>query len=121
MLVALGRAEEALVLLDPLTHESEASGYVDRLIPALAIQALALHALGRGEAALAALVRALALAEPEGYIRTFADMGDPMTSADHQPRRRSRRPTCGPRVPRYPADPAARPTQSPLLLRPSRR
>jgi LuxR family maltose regulon positive regulatory protein len=80
LLVGLGRAEEALTILDPLIHESEATGYVDRLIPALAIQALALHALGRGEAAREALGRALALAEPEGYIRTFADMGKPMTS-----------------------------------------
>jgi LuxR family maltose regulon positive regulatory protein len=79
LLVGLGRAEEALAILDPLIHESEATGYVDRLIPALAIQALALHALGRGEAATEALGRALALAEPERYIRTFADMGEPMT------------------------------------------
>jgi LuxR family maltose regulon positive regulatory protein len=80
LLFGLGRAEEALAILAPLIHESEATGYVDRLIPALAIQALALHALGRGEAATEALGSALALAEPEGYIRTFADMGDPMTS-----------------------------------------
>lgn len=78
LLVGLGRAEEALAILDPVIHEAEACGYVDRLIPALAIQALALHGLGRGEAATAALGRALALAEPEGYIRTFADMGEPM-------------------------------------------
>ena len=78
LLVGLGRAEEALAILDPLIHEAEASGYVDRLIPALAIQALALYALGREDAATEALGRALALAEPERYIRTFADMGEPM-------------------------------------------
>ncbi|HEY7022590.1 MAG TPA: LuxR C-terminal-related transcriptional regulator [Ktedonobacterales bacterium] len=80
LLVGLGRAEEALAILDPLIHESEAVGYVDRLIPALAIQALALHALGRKEDATATLGRALALAEPEGYIRTFADMGELMAT-----------------------------------------
>ena len=53
LLVGLGRAEEALAILDPVIHEAEACGYVDRLIPALAIQALALHGLGRGEAATA--------------------------------------------------------------------
>ena len=78
MLVGLGRAEEALAILDPLIHEAEATGYMDKLIPALAMQALALHALGREEAAREALGRALALAEPERYIRTFADMGEPM-------------------------------------------
>jgi LuxR family maltose regulon positive regulatory protein len=80
LLVGLGRAEEALAILDPLISEAEATGYMDRLIPALAVQALALQALGRKESARAALGRALALAEPERYIRTFADMGEPMTT-----------------------------------------
>ena len=79
LLVGLGRAEEALAILDPLIHEAEATGYIDRLIPALAVRALALYALGREGAAREALGRALALAEPERYIRTFADMGEPMT------------------------------------------
>mgnify|MGYP005860928529 CR=1 FL=1 len=35
-------------------------------------------AAGGGERSLAALARALALAEPEGYVRTFADLGAPM-------------------------------------------
>jgi LuxR family transcriptional regulator, maltose regulon positive regulatory protein len=80
LLIRLGRAEEALAILDPLISEAEATGYMDMLIPALATQTLALHALGREEAARAALGRALALAEPERYIRTFADMGEPMAA-----------------------------------------
>jgi LuxR family maltose regulon positive regulatory protein len=80
LLVGLGRAEEALAILDPLIHEAEATGYIDKLIPAHAVRALALHALGRDEAAREALGRALALAEPERYIRTFADMGEPMAA-----------------------------------------
>jgi LuxR family maltose regulon positive regulatory protein len=78
LLVGLGRAEEALAILDPLIHEAEATGYIDKLIPALAVRALALYALAREGAAREALGRALALAEPERYIRTFADLGEPM-------------------------------------------
>jgi LuxR family maltose regulon positive regulatory protein len=85
LLIRLGRAEEALAILDPLISEAQATGYIDKLIPALAVRALALHALGRAGAAREgaaeeALGRALALAEPERYIRTFADMGEPMTT-----------------------------------------
>jgi LuxR family maltose regulon positive regulatory protein len=80
LLVGLGRAEEALAILDPLIREAEATGYIDKLIPAQAIQALALHALERDAAAREALGRALSLAEPERYIRTFADMGKPMAT-----------------------------------------
>jgi LuxR family maltose regulon positive regulatory protein len=44
------------------------------------LRALAQQALGDIPAALAALERALALAEPEGYVRVFADEGPPMTA-----------------------------------------
>jgi LuxR family maltose regulon positive regulatory protein len=42
------------------------------------LQALALQACGDGERALAALGRALTLAEPGGYVRIFTDEGVPM-------------------------------------------
>lgn len=44
-------------------------------IQVLSLQALILQALGRREAACSALARALALAEPGGFIRTFLDLG----------------------------------------------
>jgi LuxR family transcriptional regulator, maltose regulon positive regulatory protein len=44
------------------------------------LQALARQTLGDIPAALAALERAMMLAEPEGYVRIFADEGPPMTS-----------------------------------------
>ena len=44
------------------------------------LQALAHQALGDIPAALACLERALTLAEPEGYVRVFADEGPPMAS-----------------------------------------
>jgi LuxR family maltose regulon positive regulatory protein len=47
-------------------------------IPILALQALALAAHGDRAQALSALLRALALAEPEGYLRVFMDEGSRM-------------------------------------------
>jgi len=44
------------------------------------LQALALQARGEEEQALAALKRALLLAEPEGYVRTFVDEGAPLAT-----------------------------------------
>ena len=44
----------------------------------LIVQALAHRAQGDTTAALAALERALTLAEPEGYVRTFVDEGEAM-------------------------------------------
>ena len=48
------------------------------MIEILVLEAMALRALNDEPGALAALERALALAEPEGYARTFADEGKPM-------------------------------------------
>jgi len=47
-------------------------------IEILSLQALAYDALNDRPRALTALERALVLAEPEGYIRTFVDEGTPM-------------------------------------------
>jgi LuxR family maltose regulon positive regulatory protein len=46
----------------------------------LVLQALVHQAQGDLPAALAPLARALALAEPEGYVRIFVDEGSPMTT-----------------------------------------
>jgi LuxR family maltose regulon positive regulatory protein len=48
------------------------------VIEILVVQALALQAQGNVSQALASLERALALAEPEGYVRIFVDEGEPM-------------------------------------------
>jgi len=42
------------------------------------VQALALQAQGNVSQALASMERALALADPEGYVRIFVDEGEPM-------------------------------------------
>jgi LuxR family maltose regulon positive regulatory protein len=50
------------------------------LVNALAVQTLALHAASEPSAACVALERALRLAEPEGFVRSFADLGQPMAA-----------------------------------------
>ena len=47
-------------------------------IQVLVLQTMAQQACGDDEQALAALTRALSLAEPEGYVRSFIDEGAPM-------------------------------------------
>ncbi|MEP7357435.1 MAG: LuxR C-terminal-related transcriptional regulator, partial [Anaerolineales bacterium] len=78
VLLAQGRWLEAGGLLGRLQRAAEAAGRHGRLIEILALEALRLQALGQDEAALAALDRAVKLAEPEGYARVFLDEGAPM-------------------------------------------
>jgi len=78
--LAQDRAEEALVVLEPLLAPVEAAGAFLCVIEVCALKALALHALGDTSAALASLERSLALAEPEGYVRTYLNEGEPMTA-----------------------------------------
>jgi LuxR family maltose regulon positive regulatory protein len=68
----------ALTLLGQLLQAAEAEGRLGVVIEALALQALAQWQSGDRAGALASLERALRLAEPEGYIRLFADLGMPM-------------------------------------------
>jgi LuxR family maltose regulon positive regulatory protein len=76
--IAQGRPDEALRLLERLLTVVEAAGAVGSTIEILALQAMAWQARGGTEQALIALGRALSLAEPEGYVRTFIDEGKPM-------------------------------------------
>ena len=59
-------------------EQAEAHGRMWNLIEILVLHALARQVQEDVEGALAALVRALSLAEPEGYVRTFVDEGLPM-------------------------------------------
>ena len=70
--------DDALGLLVGLLGGAEASGRVRSVIKILALQALAFQAQGDQGQAMSALGRALSLAEPEGYVRTFIDEGEPM-------------------------------------------
>jgi LuxR family maltose regulon positive regulatory protein len=76
--MAQSRLDEAQQLLARLLAATEAAGRMGRVIEICVLQALAVSAQGNIEQALPLLARALTLAEPEGYIRTFVDEGAPM-------------------------------------------
>ena len=78
--------EQAIGLLARLLETAEAEERTGSIIEILVVQALAYEAKGdlagailqgRGSA-IASLERALILAEPEGYVRIFAEHGEPM-------------------------------------------
>jgi LuxR family maltose regulon positive regulatory protein len=71
---------EATGLLERLLPAAEAGGRTGRVIEILILRALACQARRDIPAALACLDRAVTLAEPEGYIRLFADEGLPLAS-----------------------------------------
>ena len=71
---------ETTGLLRRLLDAAERGGRAGSVTEILALQALTEQARGDGQAAIALLRRAVTLAEPEGYVRTFLDEGMPMTS-----------------------------------------
>ena len=72
--------EEAARLLERLLRAAEAGQRSGTVIEILILQALAHQARGDIPAGVVPLQRAVQLAEPEGYIRIFADEGPPMAS-----------------------------------------
>jgi LuxR family maltose regulon positive regulatory protein len=80
LLIAQGRADDALRALASLPALAEQRGRPGLLIEVYALQALAWQALGQAERALDALERALVAAEPEGHVRVLLDEGEPMRS-----------------------------------------
>jgi LuxR family maltose regulon positive regulatory protein len=78
ILIALERSDEAARLLSQLLEAVEAGGHTSGMIEVLMLQALASQASGDEDQAMGALERALALAEPKGFIRVFVDEGPPM-------------------------------------------
>ena len=78
LLIAQDRSNAALVLLHSLVPIAEWRQRPGMLIEIYVLQALALHAQGSLDRAMAALEHAISVAEPEGYVRVFADEGAPM-------------------------------------------
>jgi LuxR family maltose regulon positive regulatory protein len=76
--LARGEAAEAVSLLARLLGPAEMAGRFGVVIEILALQALALQATGKLLPALGSLEQALVLAQPEGYVRVFADHGESM-------------------------------------------
>ena len=70
--------DDAQSLLARLLEAAEAGSRTGSALEIWVLQALAHQARGDIDAALAALERALELAEPEGYVRLFVDEGPPM-------------------------------------------
>jgi LuxR family maltose regulon positive regulatory protein len=70
--------ERALALLETLLQVAQEEGRMGVSIEALALQALAHDRRREVAGAMTSLERALRLAEPEGYVRRFADLGLPM-------------------------------------------
>lgn len=78
VLLAQGEHRRARELLARLTAEAEAGGRAASVAGAEAVLALVHQAAGDTGAALAALERALAPARPQGAVRLFLDLGEPM-------------------------------------------
>ncbi len=78
-LMATGEAEQALPLLARLQASAESGSRGRAVVELLILQSLAHQASGREADALETLERALILAEPEGYVRSFADEGEAMS------------------------------------------
>jgi LuxR family transcriptional regulator, maltose regulon positive regulatory protein len=81
--------ERAQALLERLCQATEAEGRAGVQIEALALEALAHWRRGERAGALTALERALRLAEPDGYVRLFADLGLPMARLLQEARSRA--------------------------------
>jgi LuxR family maltose regulon positive regulatory protein len=76
ILVQQGRLEEGGRLLTRLKPAAESAGRAGRLMQIQVLQAQVLQAAGDQASAVAALLQAVSLAEPEGVISVFIDEGD---------------------------------------------
>jgi LuxR family maltose regulon positive regulatory protein len=80
VLVAQREFDQAVQLLEAVREQAETAGQTGTVIEVLALLSIARRGEGDPAQAALALARALALAEPEGYVRTFVDLGEPMRS-----------------------------------------
>jgi LuxR family maltose regulon positive regulatory protein len=81
--------ERALALLGRLLQAAEVEGRTGIQIEGLALQALAQWRWGEPASAITSLERALRLAEPEGYVRLFVDLGLPLARLLQEARSRN--------------------------------
>ncbi len=82
--IAQDRPGDALSVLRPLLRAAEDAGWVTYCIEVLALESLALQAQGDVAQALAALKRALSLAQPGGFAHIFVEKGAPMARLLYQ-------------------------------------
>jgi len=70
---------EALATVDRAIEAAEARHVTTSLVQGLALRAMVEHARGQSGQAAPSIVRALEIAEPGRFTRTFADLGPPLT------------------------------------------
>jgi LuxR family transcriptional regulator, maltose regulon positive regulatory protein len=78
--LAEGKFTEAEALLEKLLHKAEIAGRNGNLIELLLLRALALKAMSDNNQAADLVSMAVTIAEPEGYIRIFIDLGATIAS-----------------------------------------
>ncbi len=78
ILLALGEPENALGLLDRLRLPADEQNRTGSLIEIDVLRSVAMRAAGDQESAVATVVNALELAQPEGHVRVFVDEGPAM-------------------------------------------
>lgn len=78
VLLAQGKTADALSLLAAAREQMEARQWADEVLKVTVLQALAYAAHGDGDTAVYHLKTALTTTEPEGFIRTYLDEGEPM-------------------------------------------
>jgi LuxR family maltose regulon positive regulatory protein len=78
--LAQDRLDRALNLLGRIYRKAEERAGKHAMIGSLALRAVALQAQGELDQVMEALESALSMAEPEGYVRTFIDVGEPMAA-----------------------------------------
>jgi LuxR family maltose regulon positive regulatory protein len=78
VLLARGQALQAHESLTAFLAASRADAPTAEVLRALLLQALALDAFDPSDAALIVLEEAMAMAEPQGCVRAFVDLGGPM-------------------------------------------
>jgi LuxR family maltose regulon positive regulatory protein len=88
LLLIQGDHAASLALSKRMLQKAETAGRTGRVIEVLVLQALIFQSNRETEQALAVLKRALSLAKPERYVRTFADEGEPMVRLLHLARSR---------------------------------
>ena len=77
-LFARGEGEKALPLIKRVQRSAQAGSRIRALIHLLTLEALIQQSLGKEVPANAALETALSLAQPESFMRTFIDEGEPL-------------------------------------------
>ncbi|MGZ6316620.1 MAG: LuxR C-terminal-related transcriptional regulator [Anaerolineales bacterium] len=78
VLLAQGDPSAALGVLEPFRQQMETKGWQDERLKAMVLQSVALQADGEQHKAVQLLGEALALAQPNGFLRIFVDEGAPM-------------------------------------------